>query len=109
MSTVFIVFQANEETRPIVEAIVQDNPAAEVDNQPAMVRVAAPGEMTIKRETIEDLIGRRFDLQELHLNLVPLSGHVDEADDQLVLSRSEERRGGKGGVSTCRSRGARDQ
>lgn len=86
MSTVFIAFQANEETRPIVEAILADNPNAEAEQQPAMVRVTAPDRLEIKRATIEDLIGRHFDLQELHINLITLSGHVDEDDDQLSLS-----------------------
>lgn len=86
MSTVFIAFQTNEETRPIVEAILQDNPDAEAEYQPAMVRITAPHALTINRATIEELIGRHFDLQELHINLVTLSGHVDEDDDRLVLS-----------------------
>lgn len=86
MSTVFIAFQANEETRPIVEAIVADNPAAEVEDHPAMVKISAPGSLSVNRATIEELIGRDFDLQELHINLITLSGHVDEDDDRLTLS-----------------------
>lgn len=87
MSTVFLVLQANEETRPIVEAILQDNPVAEAEYQPAMIRIVATnGELTVKRETIEEIIGRQFNLQELHINLVTLSGHVDEDDDRLVIS-----------------------
>lgn len=87
MSTVFLVLQANEETRPIVEAILQDNPVAEAEHQPAMIRIVATnGELTVKRETIEEIIGRQFNLQELHINLVTLSGHVDEDDDRLVIS-----------------------
>ncbi len=58
MSTVFIAFQANEETRPIIEAIEVDNAAAEVVHEPAMVKVNAPGHLVINRETIEELIGR---------------------------------------------------
>lgn len=85
MSTVFIAFQANEETRPIVEAILEDNPGAEVEQQPAMVRVSAPGTLTINRETIEEHIGRSFDLQEMHINLITLSGFVDEDDDRFTL------------------------
>jgi phenol hydroxylase P2 protein len=38
MSTVFIAFQTNDETRPIVEAITHDNPHARVETMPAMVR-----------------------------------------------------------------------
>ena len=31
MSTVFLALQTNEETRPIIEAILQDNPGAVCD------------------------------------------------------------------------------
>lgn len=86
MSTVFIAFQSNEETRPIVEAILEDNPGAEVEQQPAMVRVSAPDSLTINRATVEEHVGRNFDLQEMHINLITLSGHVDEDDDRFTLS-----------------------
>lgn len=86
MSNVFIAFQTNEETRPIVEAIVEDNPGVLVDEQPAMVRLSAPGSLTIRRQTIEDKMGRDFNLQEMQINLITLSGHVDEDDDQFTLS-----------------------
>lgn len=86
MSTVFIAFQANEDTRPIIEAILADNPAATAEDQPAMVKISAEGSLTINRETVEEQIGRQFDLQELHINLITLSGHVDEDDDRITLS-----------------------
>lgn len=86
MSNVFIAFQANEDTRPIIEAILADNPHAQAEEQPAMVRVSAPGRMTVKRASIEELIGRDYDLQELQINLITLSGHVDEDDEELTLS-----------------------
>lgn len=86
MSTVFIAFQANEDTRTIIEAIMADNPEAEVENQPAMVKVSAPDRLTINRATIEEMIGRDFDMQEMQINLITLSGHVDEDDDYFTLS-----------------------
>jgi phenol hydroxylase P2 protein len=86
MSTVFIAFQANEDTRPIIESILIDNPHAQAEDQPAMVKVTAPDRLIINRATIEEQIGRDFDLQELHINLITLSGHVDEDDDCLTLS-----------------------
>lgn len=85
MSTVFIALQANEETRPIIEAIVIDNPLAIVNREPAMVKIDAPGRLTIRRETIEEQLGRDFDLQELQINLITLSGHVDEDEDTFSL------------------------
>ncbi|PKO31622.1 MAG: monooxygenase [Betaproteobacteria bacterium HGW-Betaproteobacteria-7] len=86
MSTVFIAFQTNEDTRPIIESILADNPHAVLDEQPAMVKINAEGRLVIKRESIEERIGRDFDLQELQVNLITLSGNMDEDDDQLTLA-----------------------
>lgn len=86
MSNVFIVLQANEETRALVEAIQLDNPHAVVVRQPAMIKIDAPDRLEVRRATIEELLGRSFDLQEMHINLVTLAGHVSEDDDTLTLS-----------------------
>ena len=86
MSNVFIAFQHNEESRPVVDAILADNPAATVAHSPGLVKIDAPDRLTIRRETIERQTGRRFDLQSIHVNLVTLSGHIDEDDEQLTLS-----------------------
>jgi phenol hydroxylase P2 protein len=86
MSNVFIAFQANEESRPIVEAILADNPNATAVYSPGLVKIDAPNSLVIKRETIEEQIGGRFDLQQIQVNLVTLSGYIDEDDDQFSLS-----------------------
>lgn len=88
MSTVFIALQANEETRPIIEAIELDNPEAVVNREPAMIKINAPGRLVIRRETIEEQIGREYDMQELNVNLITLSGNVDEDEDALTLTWS---------------------
>ena len=85
-SHAFIAFQKNEESRCIVEAIVEDNPGAIVSDQPAMVKVDVPGQLVIRRATVEDKMGRDFDLQELQLHLITISGHLDETDDTFTLS-----------------------
>jgi phenol hydroxylase P2 protein len=86
MSNVFIAFQANEDSRPIIDAILADNPLASAVHSPGLVKIDAPGTLTIRRETIEEQTGRPFDLQQIHVNLVTLSGYIDEDDDQLTLS-----------------------
>ncbi|HET6666935.1 MAG TPA: MmoB/DmpM family protein [Intrasporangium sp.] len=86
MSTVFIAFQANEETRPIIEAIEIDNPQAVVHREPAMVKIDAPGRLVVRRETVEEQLGRPFDLQEMQINLITLSGNLDEDDDTFTLT-----------------------
>ncbi len=85
MSTVFIAFQQNDDTRPIIDAILEDNPTAKLLDYPAMVKIDNEGSLTLRRETIEEKLGRRFDLQEIHINLVSLSGHIDETDDEFTL------------------------
>lgn len=83
---VFIALQTNDESRPIIEAIEEDNPHAVVNAMPAMVKIDAVGRLVIRRESIEAKIGRPFDLRELQLSLISLSGHIDESDDEFVLA-----------------------
>ncbi len=86
MSTVFIAFQNTDEVRGIVEAIMDDNPHAVIDMQPGMVKINAAARLVIKRTSIEEKLGRDFDLQEMHVHLVTLSGNIDEDDDEFVLA-----------------------
>ena len=88
MSNVFIAFQTNEETRAIVAAILADNPHAVANDQPAMVKIDAPGRLVVRKSTIEEEMGREFDLQEMHINLITLSGNIDETEDEFTLSWS---------------------
>ena len=85
MSTVFLALQANEETRPVIDAIQIDNPEAQVERQPAMVRITAHQYLVVRRATIEEQMGRSYDLQELQINLITLSGNVDEDEEQFSL------------------------
>lgn len=82
---VFIAFQTNDDTRPIIEAIGEDNPAAVINRMPAMVKIDCPGRLVVRRESIEERIGRPFDLRELQVNLISLSGNIDESEDEFVL------------------------
>ena len=82
---VFIALQSSETARAIVEAIVEDNPEATVNDYPAMVKIDAPGRLVIRRESVEDRVGRPWSMQEIHLSLISLSGSIDETDDEFTL------------------------
>ena len=86
MSNVFIAFQDNEDARPIIDAILADNANAQATYPTGLVKIMAPGTLVIKRESIEELIGRSFNLQQIHVNLVTLGGYINEDDDQFSLS-----------------------
>ena len=89
---VFIALQANDDTRPIIEAIGSDNPHARVNAYPAMVKIDAPGRLVIRRSSVEERLGRPWDVQELHLNLISLSGNIDETDEEFRLYRGNDNR-----------------
>ena len=85
MSRVQIAFQDNDESRYIVAAIEQDNPTAVVHYEPAMIRVENEGSLTINRESVCEQIGMDWNVQSLHLNLITLTGHIDEDDDYFKI------------------------
>ncbi len=85
-NTVFLILQDNEEARPIIDAVEQDNPEANIQYQPGLVRMEADARLVVNRETVEENLGRDWDIQELHINLISLGGHVTEDEDQIELS-----------------------
>lgn len=82
---VFIALQANNDTLPVIEAIQADNPHAVVSEFPAMVKIDAPGHLVVRRSSIEERMGRSYDLREVHINLISLSGEIDETEDEFTL------------------------
>ena len=86
MSNAFIAFQKNDDSRCIVEAILEDNPGAMVVDQPSMVKIDVPGHLVVRKATIEEELGREFDLQEMQVHLITMSGNVDETDDEFTLT-----------------------
>ena len=85
-NTAFLILQDNEDARPIIEAVEQDNPDANIQYQPGMVRMEAAGRLLVNRVTVEENLGREWDVQELHLNLISLAGNIDEDEDKFELS-----------------------
>ena len=88
MGKVSITLQNTDEGRMLVDAIVADNPAAEVSRMPALTKIDCEDRLSLRRETIEERFGRRYDLQELQLSLISLAGNVEEDDDSFTLAWS---------------------
>lgn len=83
--SVFIALQKNDEARAIIDAIVQDNPGCKVNSYPAMVKIDAEERIVINRKTVSEKIGREWDTQEIHVNLISLGGSIDETDEYFAL------------------------
>jgi phenol/toluene 2-monooxygenase (NADH) P2/A2 len=83
---VSVDLQDSEDTRALVEAIEEDNPDADLLRMPGLVRVQAPKEIVIRRETVEQRMGREWETHEFQMNIVSYSGHIaDWDDDQIVI------------------------
>jgi phenol hydroxylase P2 protein len=39
----------------------------------------------VRRSTIEEKLGREFELQSIHINLISLAGNIDETEDEFIL------------------------
>lgn len=85
---VSITLQTTDDARPIIEAIVADNPGAVVHTYPGIVKINRDDSLTVNRTSVESRIGRIWDPQELHLSIVSMAGNVDEDDDYFNLSWS---------------------
>ncbi|WP_367109174.1 MmoB/DmpM family protein [uncultured Psychrobacter sp.] len=86
MSKVYLALQDNDMSRYIVQAVEEDNPEVSVTYQPAMIRMECEDKLVVNRATVEEKLGREWDIQELQLSLVTLGGNVEEEEDALTLS-----------------------
>lgn len=77
--------EGNDETRRIVDAIRRDNPEAELSYLPGLVRVQAPGALAVRRETVEELLGRPWETHEFQMAIVSYFGHIGEWDDDEIV------------------------
>jgi phenol hydroxylase P2 protein len=81
-----ITLLQNDDARPIIEAILADNPGVRVLNMHGAVKLDCDDTITIKRASVEERLGRSWEPQEIQLVLVSMAGNLDEDDDHFTLS-----------------------
>jgi len=79
------VFRGGDIAVAALDAIREDNPEKEivVDDHGTYVRIEAQGGLIIRRKTVEEILGRPVNMQELQGNLSSFSGQIDTKDDQI--------------------------
>lgn len=79
------VIRACDISRAVIEAAHEDNPGRDivVDDQVAYVRIAADGELILRRSTLEEALGRPFQMAELELNLATFAGRIETSQEQV--------------------------
>ena len=85
MSIALLVMQDTEDGRAIVRAIQKDNDGVKVTPKPAMIQVEREKEIVIKAATVQDELGRDWDVEEMQLELVSIGGQIEETDDEITV------------------------
>jgi phenol hydroxylase P2 protein len=81
-----LTLQNNDDARPIIDAVIADNPGVRVLKMPGAVKLDCDGRLVVNRASVENRIGRAWDPQEIHLVLISMAGNLDEDDDYFALS-----------------------
>jgi toluene monooxygenase system protein D len=79
------VIRACEISKAVIEAAKEDNPDREivVDDHTAYVRISTDSELVIRRATLEEALGRPFQMAELELNLATFAGRIETTQEQV--------------------------
>lgn len=80
-----ITLQNTDDARPIIEAILADNPGTQVMTMPGAVKLDRERRIVVNRASVEERLGREWDPQEIHLVLISMAGNLDEDDDYFAL------------------------
>jgi len=79
------ILRQGEVANAVAEAAALDNPGKTigVDDKVAYIRVQTEGEMTIRRATIEEMLGRPFVMRDLEVNLASFAGRIEINTDHV--------------------------
>jgi phenol hydroxylase P2 protein len=86
---VSIDLQESEENRALIEAIEADNPEVTIRHLPGLIKLQAPGQIVINRESVEERLGREWETGEFQLAIVSYAGNVSEWDDDQIIVKWE--------------------
>lgn len=79
------VMRSGEVAEAAQEAATIDNPGKQisVDDMNAYVRIHTDDELVITRATMEECLGRPFQMQELEVNLSSFAGRIETGSQQF--------------------------
>jgi toluene monooxygenase system protein D len=79
------VMRSGEVADAVREAVIIDNPgkAIVVEDMNAYLRIHTDSELIITRATMEECLGRPFQMQELEINLSSFAGRIETGSQQF--------------------------
>lgn len=87
------VLRGGEIAQAVIDAVQTDNPEKKivVTDHATYVRVEAEGGCIIRRNTMEEVLGRPFRMPELEVNLTSFSGQIETTDSYTRFYLKNER------------------
>lgn len=78
------ILRSGEVAKAAVEAVEIDNPGKQVtvEDKLAYIRISCDNECILTRETMEEMLGRPFEMRELEINLSSFAGHIETNADR---------------------------
>jgi|TARA_R110002096_G_scaffold194791_17_gene377278 toluene monooxygenase system protein D len=79
------ILNGGDVAQAAIDAAEWDNPDKEitVDDKGAYVRIAAEGELIITRASMEEALGRHFEMREIEIHLGSMAGQIEVTPEQI--------------------------
>lgn len=80
------VLRMSDTIPAVLQAIEDDNPGAEIEtiDRGAYVRIQSPVRMRVTRDSIEQHLGRAFEMRELESLMSAFAGRIETGTDEIV-------------------------
>ncbi len=79
------ILRAGEVATAAVEAVEMDNPGKQVhvEDRLAYVRIECDDECVLTRASMQEVLGRPFEMREIQISLSSFSGNIDTSPEQI--------------------------
>ncbi|MDD3443990.1 MAG: MmoB/DmpM family protein [Zavarzinia sp.] len=79
------ILRAGEVAQAAIQAVEDDNPGKKihVEDRTAYVRIECEDECILTRASMEEALGRPFQMREIEINLGSFSGQIDTSPDRI--------------------------
>jgi len=79
------VLRGGDLTQAAIDALHEDNPDKKVVvvDHGAYVRIEAEGGLTLRRQTMEECLGRPFKVQEIEVVMIGFSGQIEIGEEAM--------------------------
>lgn len=69
----------------IIEAVEKDNRGVVVEDFTVFKKVKAPGKLLLRRETVEECLGREWEMDSLQLFMSSYFGFISDWDEEQMI------------------------